>query len=704
MAGPERRGNRPSLFAENREEIRDMMGDLSPEQWARAQRSFANLRREIDRMQWFSSGPDSVSAETQDKQWNVLTLAPRDKEHQNQLQEILEGLGIYAWEETAHNYPVLIVENRRDIALLRAALIFDYLASAPERHEREQRLQALEEERQEAQRVAREKLEAFRRWQIESAAAPERKRAELAREQQRLERMKLEGKQFHDKQKAEKEALVAAFFLALPRIPEEELRRPTKRALDQFYSFPYPNVPYGKATKRKRGEADAEPWSPAAEVMEIDTEWGEIEQAFTEGRLNEDSLIAELAILGKGNEMPTLKLFPTQYRWVFPKRRGNGEKGYLVERESGRMISDDEQTSVALKGKENARAKEAALRELVSMHRALILWMMRKVMKRSPHADPDELFQEGVMAISRCIDKYEIDHESGVPFKGYAMYWVESRMRRSADLAKLRSMHAPVHLGGMRKQLLSVEDELQKMYPERKITDREIAQLLFERGVIPEATIAAYDIARRRAVLSFQQISEMMLDGEEVGEHTVSMSGEPLVVSTGQQSTALQQGLRDAVRKALGTLTPREERIISMYFELHTEPGSVAQDVYGRLSRILAEGGIQITEEELAGKIRALTAAGSLTDTNVLAQFSSDDYHIASAYVKILKESHGDTSLEDIGESWGITHGRVGQIINKALRRLKHPSRGKKLADFANYKYPQSRERSWLNDFYGSYY
>ena len=39
-------------------------------------------------------------------------------------------------------------------------------------------------------------------------------------------------------------------------------------------------------------------------------------------------------------------------------------------------------------------------------------------------------------------------------------------------------------------------------------------------------------------------------------------------------------------------------------------------------------------------------------------------------------------TLEDVGKVFGVTRERIRQIEAKALRKLRHPSRGKKLRDF----------------------
>ena len=46
-----------------------------------------------------------------------------------------------------------------------------------------------------------------------------------------------------------------------------------------------------------------------------------------------------------------------------------------------------------------------------------------------------------------------------------------------------------------------------------------------------------------------------------------------------------------------------------------------------------------------------------------------------------LEDGHPRT-LEEVGTEFGVTRERIRQIEAKALRKLRHPSRSKKLRDF----------------------
>ena len=39
-------------------------------------------------------------------------------------------------------------------------------------------------------------------------------------------------------------------------------------------------------------------------------------------------------------------------------------------------------------------------------------------------------------------------------------------------------------------------------------------------------------------------------------------------------------------------------------------------------------------------------------------------------------------TLEEVGQNFGVTRERIRQIENKAIRKLRHPSRAKRIKDF----------------------
>ena len=56
-----------------------------------------------------------------------------------------------------------------------------------------------------------------------------------------------------------------------------------------------------------------------------------------------------------------------------------------------------------------------------------------------------------------------------------------------------------------------------------------------------------------------------------------------------------------------------------------------------------------------------------------------EKYFISEDKIEIITKPH---TLEEVGQIFGVTRERIRQIENKAIRKLRHPSRAKKIKDF----------------------
>ncbi len=64
--------------------------------------------------------------------------------------------------------------------------------------------------------------------------------------------------------------------------------------------------------------------------------------------------------------------------------------------------------------------------------------------------------------------------------------------------------------------------------------------------------------------------------------------------------------------------------------------------------------------------------------------------HVVFGQVRVLRMHFGigmntDHTLEEVGQQFSVTRERIRQIEAKALRKLKHPSRSRKLRSFLDY-------------------
>jgi RNA polymerase sigma factor, sigma-70 family len=299
-------------------------------------------------------------------------------------------------------------------------------------------------------------------------------------------------------------------------------------------------------------------------------------------------------------------------------------KQYLKEIGKYPLLTVKQEQELAKKSKENDKY---AAKKLAEHNLRLVVSIAKKYVDRGLNFL--DLIQEGNLGLLKAVEKFDVD--KGYRFSTYATWWIRQAITRGISDSS-RTIRLPVHISEKvnkyKKFVRAYEDNY-----EHKPSDEEImAYLDVSIENLKEIKKASNDKISLETPIGEEDDSQL---GDFISDEDAINPIEVLE----------ENDLKERMKEVVDSLSAREQLVLYLRF------------------------GLDISLEELQELVAETYGIKDIDTINNI--ILSKQLHVKKA-----------RTLEEIGKIFNLTRERVRQIQKKAILRMRHSTRRKKLVNY----------------------